>query len=252
MSKYRKAALRNSAHAASATIEQLRSEREDQRVSAQLAKILFYKTGGRVMLEAAGASLGTGRFIGNGGEQIVFGSKNDKYVRKLLINTLGFSADQADKAASDFQELSDTAQDYLGDFWLETRFDGVKLPWLLGGDAVVAVQPRITPVRSFAGPLEIAAYSASSEYKEQLLEFTERIRELNDATGMLPDLGSNGNIILDIDYSGKEKLKIVDTIPVTPLRLGQLATGTTLTRREIHEATLESWQEAAGIGLKAA
>jgi hypothetical protein len=236
-------AIRQSARARILTMEQMQAEREAQSAAERIAKIAFHKTVGKFAVKALGRSIGGERVIGAGCEQLVFISKDQQQVTKLLVNTLGSSKSQAKNTASYQQELFDTAAYYLGDFLQETSYRTVALPRSLGKYAVVSTQPAVTPIKSFSYNLkEIWDYDEGSEYQAHHLALGYGINDLYKGTGMFPDLFGNGNVVILEDGYGNSTLRILDTIVETPDSLSRIMfDGTAQTREERYNELLDQW-----------
>lgn len=221
------------------TLAELIEARSNQGVLARLGKSACYKTIGTAINYAVLGNYPTNPdFLSNGTEQLVFKSKNGQNVEKILINTIGSSQKRAEGKAYIYQTLSDVVHKHLGEFWLDTRFEPVRLPKALGRHAVMAVQPLIEPIEVFPGPAEVLDYSSDEAYVDQFKELLDRLAQLYKKTGMLPDLLGSGNIAL---IPPSEQIKIIDTIPETPPKLDMKSEYQSMTRRDVHMFVIGSW-----------
>ena len=211
--------------------------RQDHHPTLRLALVGAYKAIGKVIVPAMGRQVG-GKYFASGFEQLAF-RNTDGDIIKLLYNTIGSSEEEAQNAAQKYQQLSDQAQVHLGDHWVETTFYPTSLPKLVGGFAVAAVQPEITPVARFESPSEVSTYSTEPWYRHLVGGFSDRINSFYVETGLYPDLLGTGNVLLA--GSPNLTLKIVDTLPETPDKLDWTSADDLLTRREVHADLVRSW-----------
>ncbi len=80
-------------------------------------------------------------------------------------------------------------------------------------------------------------------FTAELGSLTNRIRALEDNTGLLPDLLGPNNIML-VAADQQPKIQIVDTIPDTPEKLDQYDSLWQMTRREAIADILSRWELA--------
>lgn len=218
--------------------------RSTQAYPLRLGKVSFYKTIGNLI----GSSLEDhfeAEFLSSGGEQIVLKTDSpEPIVTKVIIDTMGLSPTEAEARATKHQRLSDKCGEYMEDQWTDTVYYASSLPKILGGQAVVAVQPFLKPELSFASAEEVSNYSADEAYANRFRTLVARLRNLHIDWGMLPDIGGPGNIVLNNQENNGPNLQIIDTIPKTGTQHTIVDTDGTATLR-VQQQILEDW----GAGL---
>jgi len=198
------------------TNAQMREERADQSSVQRLLKIAGHRTAGQMIVAAIGRSINAQEYMGAGMQQAVFGDRQKNLVHKVLFESIGLDTDGAEALAAIHQANFNTAEAYLGDFYIPTKFRPVRLAGLLGGCAVIATQPMVNPLVSFAHPSGIWRHSRDAHYINEQKTLHDRIGHLYKATGMFPDLYGVGNVVVvDDREEGTEHIRIPDTIPET-------------------------------------
>jgi hypothetical protein len=233
------------------SVGEMLDERSYQPLLARLGKIALYKTAGSVVVDALiGNYVNDPNFITSGSEQLVFRSDDSESVEKLIVTTLGSSHRKAEEMSRKYQDIYELAAHYMGDFWVDTKFEPV--PLKLGSCAVVATQPALEIVKNFEDPEDIWTYSDDINYVEQQLKLLACIRNLYRETSMLPDFG-RGNFVTEESAVGTERLKIVDTIPETPKRLDRpMWNNRSILRSESYRAIIGMWLEHLDSAKEAA
>lgn len=230
------------------TAQEMLDERPHRNAMLRLALVGVYKTMSVPIVGQVERYLGA-EFFGIGGEQIAFRKSGE--VVKILRATTGLPKETAAEEAKSYQKLSDIAQSFIGNRWVDTTFSAEKMPRVIGGYAVVAAQPEVNPIKSLQSPEELLSYPVSSELLRHLGDIVESIKELHCVTGMYPDLFGPGNVLM-VGPQGSEDLSIVDTIPETPGKL-EMAMGPDrggISRRQAHHEAIGTWGDFARSNLE--
>lgn len=173
-------------------------------------------------------SMGDLAVLGHGSEQLVM-TEGDQVV-KLILASISKEAKVAQDTAQTLQQQNEAFQAHLGDYWLPTDFDTIRLR---GSDktAVVARQELLVGPRLYhtAGDVEVGS---------QTEELAERIRTLYADTSLYPDLLGVNNLARRQDTA---QLCILDTIPVSAQSQSNIPQGHTETVAELIEARLAVW-----------
>lgn len=243
MSNIRTKTINFSIEAYKATAAEMLAQRSDHNSALRFAMVGVYKSLSRGVIFGLGRQLG-GKYIGMGAEQIAYGSDNGDVI-KLLRWSIGTDLSEARRLSLENQRLSDTAQTHLEAHWTDTVFYPTRMPSIIGGYAVAAVQPRIIPTHTFETAEKIVERSPSSASLDDLSDFVEKIRQLHSKTGMYPDLLGPGNLVLASSSSNLETLSILDTIPETPLKLTSFLEDGVTTRKCKHDEIVSNLEEFA-------
>src|SRR5258708_6354839 len=221
----------------------MRSERAGQPWALQTAKIATYKATGNIMIRGLEKHFGGYKFMSSGFEQLVFASPNGDHALKILIASLGLPTDEIGEMASTYQDLSDRAKLHLADQWVETTFYPTSLPKILGGRAVVAVQPVLKPLRSFPDAEAVSDFGSDEQHRSELGRLVGRIKSLYKDTATYPDLIGAHNLVLSSEKSAK-RLAIVDTLVETKLKLDSEMWNRRVSRRQVMGEIVMAWERS--------
>lgn len=195
---------------------QMLRERSDQPLPERVAKVILHRTVGRLIAGPLLSSIGASEFLGAGGSQLVFLSRPDQLVKKLVIPSIGNTKMEAVENADHLSEITDEAAAYLEHYQTPTRYKPVKLPRIVGGYAVMATQPFVKATKKFAAIEELWKMPQTAELVVQQWDLLRRIRDLRVNSRMYPDLLGDGNVVLKEESFMADQIRIVDTIPVVP------------------------------------
>lgn len=224
---------------------QMLRERADQLLLERYAKVLLHRTVGRLLVGPIYSKIGATEFLDAGGSQLVFLSRPNQLVQKLLIPSIGISKSEATEHTDHLSEVTDEAAAYLEHYQAPTRYKPVKMPKMIGGYAVIATQPFIKATHRFAEIQELWGMPQTGDLTMQQGDLIHRIRDLRANSMMYPDLRGDGNIVLIDDNSKKDQIRIVDTIPVIPDMLDWPAgDGSSDTNDEYYGKLMNNWLEA--------
>jgi hypothetical protein len=195
-------------------------QRRGQMLPVQLGKVAIYKAAGNILPRFLARQLGNYRFVGLGGEQVVFQDRDSDHVLKILRSTIGADEEEVSVWAADYQRQSDEAKKHLGHHWLETNFYTLELPFLKRRYAVACTQPSVTPEATFSEMQDLTLYEASEGYVQEVIDFYDSVCSYRQTTGLYPDLFPHNIALTRLD--GQPRLQIIDTIPLSPERLSNL------------------------------
>jgi hypothetical protein len=245
MSEKLKRSLVQSARSETLTVAEMRAERPSHCLAQQMCRIAYHRTVGKAMLDALGKRIDAREFIGMGNDQLVFKSRNGKVAKKLFFNTLGSSEPEAHSLSSHYGFLHNQAAPTMGDFYIETQFDVVKMPTIIGNFAVIASQPFIKSKKDFGDISAIWEHNSTEEFVSHQWDLLERTKNLYQKTGMFPDLFGQGNIALVSEGANTDNLRFVDTIPETPEQLKRpMWNDESRTREDAYKVVIGSWVQA--------
>lgn len=211
--------------------------RDDHNRLLALAMVGTYKIASKGLIPALGRHL-KGEFIGAGYEQVVYSIRGQN-VAKILINSIGSSAELAEEISTHKQDDFDKVKPHLDEHWVDTTFYPMALPRYLGGYAVVAVQPDLRPYKKFETVDDVVGFSAEVDYREKVGSLARKIGHAYTATGLYPDITGPGNVVLtETDTT----LKIADTIAQEREKM-QILAEDGRTRLEIMQDILARWLE---------
>lgn len=201
------------------SIADLKREREDQAVFLKLGKAAIYKGLGRLTFDLIPFLHGY-HLTGRGHEQLVY-TRDDKYVIKVLRSSIVSSQEEAGSLTDVYQSNSDRCRQYLPDIWEQTSFYPMSIPHLNDKYVVVSIQDHITAEGFLTSPEQLA--SLPEELLPQVRDLVDGSRKLHNETGLYPDLLNPDNIPIVRDHDSALRLKIIDTIPLTPQRQLEVA-----------------------------
>ena len=111
-----------------------------------------------------------------------------------------------------YQSAADTAQEYLGDQWLETTFYPTamnNLPFGLPGYGVVAIQEKIEPAIEAESLKDLIANNIDLLGPE-MMRMINAVRILHRDYGGCPDIRGNNNVV-PLRQDDHIILKVIDT-----------------------------------------
>lgn len=216
--------------------QQMLEARSDHSAPLRTAMVGVYKALRKPVLEGIGHSVG-GEYLSMGCEQIVYKTGKGK-VAKVLRESVTLGSEEVDALIEMNQGLTDTAASHMGDQWTETTFRGVKMPAYIGGYAVVATQPEITPTTIFTNGEAILEHKVDEEFVDELGRFVKGVKSLKNTAGMYPDLIGEGNIVMT-RKSNTSQILVLDTLPVPPARLAEVSADGLRTHGDMHRDIMD-------------
>lgn len=202
--------------------EMLDQRRDELSKYTRLGRFLLAKSAGSFSLDIAQRQLGADRFIGNGGEQIVFGAETE--VMKVLVGTIGYSDKHLGDKLTELRYNEQNCKAYLKNQWLDTNYiiRNVGGRGFLKQKAIIAKQPKIDAPISFNSTTGLIDFvNDAKPFKLKLAMLASNIQSLHRQTGLYPDIASGDNIVVADRYPGHHNDKklsfdfvIIDTVPV--------------------------------------
>lgn len=193
------------------SFEEMMEQRIQQPYSRRLAKVIYAKSLARLVGSAFTPQGGSYELLSAGGQQLVCATET--YVAKVIFDSLSFRRELAEAETSRHQTDYENVLPDMERHLVETSFETRRLK--CGAFAAIALQPRLYAVREFVDINDVVTYRDDVAYIKELTSLFDSLSGLYANTGIQMDLNGSKNIFLQ-DDNGQPKIKIVDTIVVSP------------------------------------